>query len=162
MDKSFNGWILDYANTSPYNAHEPIGIIFLLTNIGYVATGLTTLLQGSSYQSIIIELAGLLSVNYHFKQLELGPGNIEVKKALILDYIGACTAITIVLAEVIVQSATGNAPINSIELSFLATACLMYSWVYVNGLEYMFFHGLWHVFSAAATYQLFVKDTQIF
>lgn len=126
----------------------------------------------------MVELAGLLSINYHWKQLFYGPENIEVRKALILDYIGALSAVAIILTEIVKQSIigtrtaiylyplltfaiiySGEFPTSAFLVGILATVNLLYSWVYVNGLGYLYFHGLWHIFSSAAVYMLFTTPT---
>ena len=152
---SFLGWILSYSNTSPYNITEPCGLTFLLTNTAYFATGIYGIFQGYNLQSVLLELAGLLSVNYHYKQLIYGRDDIEVKKALALDYFGAVTALLLIGYDVITQVLLGYPPIVAITYSAVGAICLLFSWVFARGLPYLLWHGLWHIFSGAACYELY-------
>ena len=159
-DTYANGSILAYANTTGFNYTEPVGAAFLLTNCFYIASGASILAKNPSnniyyYSTFIIEMAGLLSFNYHFQQLVLGPGRRQVKYALLLDYIGAITAIFMITAEIIHQSTLGYIPAQSIELSIAGSLCLLGSWVCLTGYEYIVFHSLWHIFSGAACYELY-------
>ena len=160
-DKYANGFILSYANTTGFNYTEPIGALFLLTNVAYFISGVSFLQNNPSpsvfyYNSYVIELAGLLSVNYHYNQLVRGPNQRQVKVALLLDYMSAITAILMVTIEIIHQSVySSHIPIESIQWTLVASSCLIASWVRFDGLGYIFWHGLWHLFSSAAVYELF-------
>jgi hypothetical protein len=160
-DTYANGFILAYANTTGFNYTEPIGAAFLLTNLIYIGSGVSFLISNPSdssfyYNTFVIEMAGLLSFNYHYNQLLLGPGRRQVKYTLLLDYIGALSAICMILVEILRQvTMESYLPVMSIELSIAGALCLLGSWVCLTGYEYIMFHGLWHIFSGAACYDLY-------
>lgn len=158
VDKVLGGSVLGYADTAPFNVTEPIGITFILTNFIYVWAGFVVLQNGAMIQALIIEAAGLLSVNYHWNQLIKGPNNNDVRIALVLDYFGAFLAISLILVETINQSVNDQVPVVAILFGTLGAFNLILSWIYANGAQYIFFHSLWHIFSGIASHELFIKS----
>lgn len=95
IDKWTGGWGLFYADVSPYTEKSTVGLVFLATNIIYLISGYY-LYQSSQYvYSTAIDVAGLLSINYHFHQLKYGPNQSIVRLTLLLDYFAASIAILI-------------------------------------------------------------------
>jgi len=163
-DKVFDGSILGYADTTPFNITEPIGSIFLLTNVVYLWASFAIGQQGGNGNaiaaSVIIDVAGLLSINYHWNQLVKGPNNNDVRVSLILDYFGAFLAIFLILEEILRQSITTQViPVSAILLGIFGAINLILSWVFANGAQYIFFHSLWHLFSGISSYVLFTRST---
>ena len=160
IDKVLDGSVLGYADTTPFNVTEPIGALFLLTNVVYAWASLAMWQQGGNpVQALVIDAAGLLSINYHWNQLVKGPNNNDVRIALILDYFGAFLAIFLILEETVYQSITAQVPVTAIFCGVLGLFNLVLSWVFANGAQYIFFHSLWHLFSGVASYVLFSRLT---
>jgi hypothetical protein len=92
---------------------------------------------------------------YHYTQLEAAGQMSQqtVRLALLTDY--ACAAITMGTASVYLLSdsfAAGTLPIDALAAAVVSLAFLGLSWVNEKGRPYMFFHSLWHFFSAYAGY----------
>ena len=148
--------LLSYADLRPYNVSSPTGALFLATNVLYLKTGLDQIKFAETQSlGILVEVAGLMSLWYHFAQLRYGPGSQEVKVALLFDYASAWYAIIsglILAAQTLSPSALMHLPLNCLFFSGVGIVFLLLSWVEgLNfGLPYMLLHGSWHICSAYA------------
>ena len=145
-----------YANLHPYTENDLVGFLFLVTNLSFLVSGnyyyynLNDRIFGT-----IIDVAGLVSLYYHWAQLHYGVDNLApVTTALYIDYVTAF--ITVVYFSIdTISSLSQSFPnaVGSIFLSITAICFLLTSWHRDNnfGVRYMVFHGLWHVFSAIST-----------
>merc|ERR1711871_1016893 len=134
------------------------GVLFLSTNILYEVAGVKLQLAHANIPGICVEIAGLVSVWYHWAQLYYGPERIEVQRVLLLDYCTASAAIfatTTLLVNVSLQVANGTLiPNNDLFLcvssAMVGISCLLISWMETKetGQHYLVWHGLWHVFGA--------------
>jgi hypothetical protein len=182
VDESTGGWGLSYANLEPYDERTFEGALFLATNLLYIFAGFMAWRSGEGLYGFIIEVAGLASLNYHYNQLHYGPEEIEVKKALLVDYMAAVLAINSTIYELYVflykvgvpmtpsgfvasvttaftalMSGTilsGTFPAISVVLAVAGISCLFMSWQIERGRPYMLFHGMWHVLSALCVVSL--------
>jgi len=153
-------WAFNISDTRPFSPREPIGAIFLATNMGYFVSSAYFFQTASTpgfYFSGLIDLAGVVSFFYHYTQLQLGPWRSEVKLALLLDYVVAITSVISVLA--ILSSFVKSGYISESHV-IEATACgslslvfLFASW-FQQSLNYLVLHGLWHLISSIAVYKL--------
>jgi hypothetical protein len=156
IDEKSGDWGLSYADLTPYHEFSPEGVAFLGTNLFYVWAGYSLLQDENYLLGLIIEIAGICSLNYHWAQLHYGPNRDEVRSALLLDYIVACTAILTTFVEIVqlvsqyalAQTVYDALPLNSVIYGAIGFLCLFGSWSMEYGLPYMISHGLWHVFSA--------------
>ena len=146
----------DCTNLGPNAERSVLGILFLATNLPYLLVGVQ--LMGDRPEYNLLNAAGVISFVYHYLQLKLGPGRIEVRRALFVDYTTAIQASFIYgldCLELLVNlrdPATGQLSTTS-ALPFVAGAiallCLWRSAVVdSNGKKYIFWHGLWHLFGA--------------
>ena len=142
-----NGWALSYANTFPFTEKHPFGFAFLATNIIYAVVGYAMFVHGNTGKSLILDAAGVASIAYHWRQIHLGPNRNEVRYALMIDYFTAVMAIGSVIFDICSGAVSGNLSLKALCLGVVAFLNLFGSWYYANGMPYLFFHGLWHVFS---------------
>jgi hypothetical protein len=167
IDEVTGGWGLSYADLSPDTEKTPAGISFLLTNVLFIYAGYmlapTTPLLG-----FCAELAGIVSWVYHYTQLKEGQDSQIVRLSLLLDYIVAGFTILVGLTYILQDLFVYKADFFSealIQYSFasgaLAFACICAGWVYEYGRPYIFWHGLWHVFSALACYLVGLEHANI-
>lgn len=179
-NSSTNGFLLRYADLRPYDETSLVGLLFLATNIVYAFVGAVLLFgDGASMQrqvfGVVMEIAGVVSLYYHWAQLKFGGSSKkEVLAALVLDYGVATLCIACFIKDVVLQlmddlptitmCAIDTAALQQlIELSScrsaavgaLAMLSLFGSWKFEYGLPYMVFHGLWHVLSALAASLLY-------
>lgn len=147
LDDLTNGFALSYANTLPYREWHPFGILFLATNVIYAAVGYMLFANGDISKSLILDLAGSASVLYHWRQIRMGPNQAAVRYALIIDYFTAFVAISSIAIDIFQSVMEGTLSIRAVVLSITAVLSLLGSWYYADGLPYLFFHGLWHIFS---------------
>ena len=153
VDNVTNNFFLYYADLSPYNEKDLVGVAFLLTNAIYLYSGYLFFIANQNIVGLIIDIAGLCSINYHYKQLKYKPGNISNEKivqfSLFVDYCAAITAILTSFYTLEQYWATTNSfPLEVIELSLVGFFFLTLSWKWEFGLPYIFFHGLWHIFTS--------------
>eukprot|EP01041_Mallomonas_annulata_P004196 gene4196-8345_t len=154
IDSIMGDWWLSYADTTPYNEKTSVGLLFLATNICYITTAIDLWLQSNNILlSLCVATGGLASLNYHTKQINLGPNNEKVHLALLIDYIFAfitiaCTVCDIGYLFTICFLQHSHMSWTSIIYGTTAAICLVGSWVYGFGLPYLVLHGLWHVLSA--------------
>lgn len=147
-------WGLTYADLRPYTDKDLVGITFLATNILYLFSGMVMFNYNQTVFSLILELAGIASIYYHWSQLHYGPGNSAAVRALLVDYAIATSTILFCFSQLLVVVFNGVVPYDVIGFSVLSFACLIASWLNEFGIPYMVWHGLWHVFSGYATIQL--------
>jgi hypothetical protein len=157
VDNVTGGWGLSYADLSPDNDNTIAGRTFLASNIAYFIGGAILTVQGDVWLGFCTELCAIASFNYHYQQLvNTGTNSTspEVRLALLVDYVFALLSILTALVYFVTNPATftGEIPFYTIGLSFLACVCLGLSWVWEYGKPYMFWHSLWHLFSAYAGY----------
>ncbi len=152
----------DCTNLGPNAERSVLGILFLGTNLPYLLVGVQ--LMGDRPEYNLLNAAGVISFVYHYFQLKLGPGRIEVRRALFVDYITAIQASFLYgldCLELLVNlrdPATGQLSTTSV-LPFvagvIALLCLWRSAVVdSNGKKYIFWHGLWHLFGAYVAFEV--------
>jgi len=147
LDSVSGDWALSYADLTPETPKTPAGIAFLSTNFCYVLSGIILAMKGDFIFGGFTELAGAVSFWYHYSQLEYGQNRSEVRLTLLIDYLSALTAIVIGLFY-ITQMGLSEIPFNAILSSGIAVGCLSLCWVWEYGVPYLFWHSLWHIFSA--------------
>lgn len=147
LDVYTNNWALSYADTRPFFPNTTVGAVFLATNLIYGVAGFATMSNGNILQSVIVEAAGCASILYHFRQINLGPEKYEVRKALMVDYVLALAAISTVASNAASQFTQESLTLEAVVLGILASSSLITSWILSDGIGYIIFHGLWHIFS---------------
>mmetsp|Transcript_30711 Transcript_30711/g.70279 ORF Transcript_30711/g.70279 Transcript_30711/m.70279 type:complete len:304 (-) Transcript_30711:219-1130(-) len=152
IDEVTGGWALTYADLSPETETTPAGISFLATNIGYGVAGVFLSMRGEFLLGYFTDIAGVISFGYHYSQLKFGPNRKEVRLALLFDYITAGSAIIIALFYIIQVGTFTTLPINLLCVIALSLGSLLMSWVYEFGYPYLFWHSLWHIFSAGVAF----------
>jgi hypothetical protein len=153
IDELTGGWGLSYADLAPETPSTPAGVAFLATNICYVVAGILLTTNGELVLGTMTELAGGVSLWYHYEQLKYS-GQVpasEVRLALLTDYIFAGTALVtgLVYAAMLGISAV---PLQAVITGGLAIGCLSVGWVYEYGIPYIIWHSLWHILSAYTGY----------
>lgn len=174
LDEYTDGWALSYADLYPDGPQTPAGVAFLATNLFYAAAGLVlTFGVGDSFLGFLTDLAAICSYNYHYQQLQSctvgqddhgARAEIQslVKLSLLLDYAVAGATILTAFGYLLSSEATSlqhhlsGLPTEEIaqalQIGMVGVAFLALSWKYEKGRPYMFFHSLWHLFSAYAGY----------
>jgi len=153
IDDLTGGWGLSYADLAPETPSTPVGVIFLATNVCYAIAGIVLSIQGDLVLGTMTELAGGVSLWYHYSQLKYSgqePAS-EVRLALLTDYIFAGTALItgLIYAAMLGISAV---PFEAVLAGAISVGCLATCWVYEYGVPYIFWHSLWHIFSAYTGY----------
>lgn len=153
VDSTTNNFFLYYADLSPYDEKHWIGLAFLLTNVIYLFSGYLFFVANQNLVGLIVEIAGICSINYHYNQLKFKPGSLSNEKivqfSLFVDYCAAITAIITSFYTLEQYSVSSNSiPWEVVELTLLGFFSLALSWKWEFGLPYIFFHGLWHIFSS--------------
>lgn len=152
----------DCTNLGPNAESSVLGVLFLATNLPYLLVGVHLMSNRPEYN--LLNAAGVISFVYHFFQLQLGPGRIEVRRALFVDYITAiqasfvfgldCLELLVNLRDPI----TGQLSTTSVYPFVTGAVALLCLWrsavVDSNGKKYIFWHGLWHLFGAAVAYEV--------
>jgi hypothetical protein len=152
IDESTGGWALAYANLEPETETTPIGITFLVTNLAYGIAGSLLMTQGNTFLGALTELACIASFIYHFSQLKFGKeGSRIVRSALLVDYFFALSAIAVGSYQLLY---TQSIPQEVLVGGGLAITSLGVCWIWEEGLTYIFFHSLWHLFSAYTGYTI--------
>jgi len=154
LDDNTGGWALSYADLSPDSSKTTAGQLFLATNLAYLAVGASLQLQGEPLLGSLCDICAAASFAYHYTQLDLTAA--EVRIALLVDYLFAALAIgtsSLYLGSALIG---GSIPIadlyTTIGVSVSSIVFLGLSWQYEYGKPYMFWHGLWHLASAASGY----------
>jgi hypothetical protein len=155
LDSTLDGWVLSYADLRPDHATTLIGASFLATNLAYLLVGLLLTVQGDAVLGLLTDVTAVASFMYHYTQLEAAGQMSQqtVRLALLTDY--ACAAVTMGTASVYLLSdsfATDSLPMDALVAATVSLAFLGLSWVNEKGRPYMFYHSLWHFFSAYAGY----------
>jgi hypothetical protein len=154
LDNATDGWALSYADLSPDNAQTLAGQTFLASNMAYVVAGALLTITGDFWFGFCTELAAVASFNYHYQQL-MNSGSTSsktVRLALLVDYLFAMVSILTGLVYILTSPSTAGLPIYAVSIGAIACVCLGLSWVWEYGKPYMFWHSLWHLFSAYAGY----------
>lgn len=160
LDNATDGWALSYADLSPDNTQTLTGQAFLASNMAYVVAGGLLTVTGDFWFGFCTELAAIASFNYHYQQL-LDSGSVSLKSkssnkvvrlALLIDYLFAMISILTGLVYILTSPTTADLPIYTISVAVIACICLGMSWIWEYGKPYMFWHSLWHLFSAYAGY----------
>lgn len=153
LEDSTGGWALSYADLAPETDETPIGRGFLATNLAYTVCGLLLVQSGNVLLGVLTELASVASFAYHFAQLKLGKNQPLVRVALLVDYVVAASTLLAALVYII-QVGVQNVPLEGIIASILAVVFLFLSWVWEEGLPYVFNHGMWHLLGAYAGFMI--------
>ncbi len=153
VDRTTNNFFLYYADLSPYDEKHWIGFAFLLTNFIYLYAGYLFFVANQNLVGLIVDIAGLCSINYHYNQLRFKPGNLSNEKivqfSLFVDYCAAITAIITSFYTLEQYSVSSNSiPWEVVEFTLVGFFSLVLSWKWEFGLPYIFFHGLWHIFTS--------------
>jgi hypothetical protein len=147
LDEATGDWALSYADLHPSTPKTLEGQLFLATNALYAIVGMYLGAKGDFFFGALTELAGIVSFWYHFTQLELGKDRIEVRLALLTDYFTAGIAL-ITGVVYCIQMGITSVPFNALVTGILSAICLSLCWVWEFGIPYIFWHSLWHIFSA--------------
>ena len=130
--------------------------LFIGTNAAFVVAGSALAANGNAGLGVLLDLASVGSVGYHWSQCALGGTNRPlVQLAMLVDYAFALPSAA--LGTVCALSLGSELPMSVVACAVAALASLAGGWLDVaeeNPRVYMLFHGLWHIFSAAAGYQL--------
>ena len=148
-----DNWLFSYADTSPIAPSDPEGIAFLATNVGFAATGAAIAPYDPSY-GVLLECATAASICYHYCQLRLGgdPQRQVVQLSILIDYMFAVPSLIVGIGY---AASLGDAlPISVPLFGIAAFATLIAAWFFDAPREYLVLHGLWHIFSAAAGWEL--------
>jgi hypothetical protein len=152
IDESTGGWALGYANLEPETESTTIGMSFLATNLAYGIAGSLLVTQGNTFLGALTELACIASFIYHFSQLKFGQeGSRIVRLALLVDYFFALSAIAVGSYQLFFAQ---SIPQEVLVGGGLAITSLGVCWIFEKGLTYIFFHSLWHLFSAYTGYTI--------
>lgn len=148
-----DNWVFAYADTQPFNETSAEGIAFLATNALYPVAGAALGAQDPALGALT-ECATAGSLLYHYSQLRLGgsPQRSIVKFCMLIDYAFAIPAL--LLGTVYAASVGEAVPMGAEVCAALAFASLAGGWVFTGPRQYLLLHGLWHVFGAAAGWQL--------
>lgn len=148
-----DNWLFSYADTSPISPSDPEGLAFLATNAGFAATGAALATHDPSYGALL-ECATAASIGYHYTQLRLGgnPQRQVVQLAILIDYIFAIPSL--IIGGGYAASLGDALPVSVPLLGAAAFATLIAGWFFDAPREYLVLHGLWHIFSAAAGWEL--------
>jgi len=149
-------YVWSITDTRPYGPQTTIGTIFLTTNVGFLIASIFFYHIQNPYATsiaIMSDVAGVASFIYHYRQLELGPDK-RVRTFLAIDYVVAITTIVISLPYFyrIASEYMGSYDkeiIASLIFGVISIVCFLIGAV-SSGLQYVVFHGLWHIFSATA------------
>lgn len=157
VESNKESWVLTYADLSRYNSNTLEGKLFLASNILYTIVGLATL-QSQPWYSSVVEIAGFFSFLYHGSQILLGPDRNEVRMFLLFDYVFAIVSVLVCTLSFINLSLDPNIPSASLLLPLVlgltSIAMLFKAWSDESGMNYLCYHGLWHVFSALACFEI--------
>jgi hypothetical protein len=151
VDAATGGWGLSYADLHPVTPRTNVGRAFLATNFFYAAAGLWLMTNGDWIYGGLTEIAGVVSFVYHYTQLEFGKDRSEVRLALLIDYVCAGSAL-LMGGAYMVQVGMTHVPIEAVASAVGAVVCLSLCWVWEFGYPYIFWHSLWHLFSAYTGY----------
>jgi len=158
LDQATMGFAFHYADLTPETPTTPLGITFLATNFCFIVGGFFTWTQQQDvWLASLTELAGIMSYWYHYCQLEFGKTKPrEVRLALLLDYIVACTTILtglVYLGQLVGFEQVSDAISNQVLIfGTLSIVCLTLSWAREFGYWYLFWHSMWHISSAYEGY----------
>ncbi|GFH43897.1 hypothetical protein CTEN210_00370 [Chaetoceros tenuissimus] len=147
IDGISGDWALSYADLSPSTPRTIEGRAFLATNVGYALAGIVLALQGDWFFAGLTELAGIVSFWYHYSQLEFGKDREEVRLALLTDYFTAGSAL-LTGGFYMIDMGINYVPMDALICGALSIVCLSLCWVWEFGVPYLFWHSLWHLFSA--------------
>lgn len=148
-----------FADLTPYTEKDSVGLLFLSSNLPYFAASSCLFQHNLQLMGITIGSAGLMSLLYHFVQLQHGKREVSssiVQKFLYTDYILAISAIGIYCYEIFSRIDSHKYQITDFMATFsvaiLSLYVLLVSWSEQNnkGLRYIFFHSMWHILSASA------------
>lgn len=147
IDEATGDWALSYADLHPSTPKSIEGQLFLATNALYAIVGIYLGARGDFFFGALTELAGIVSFWYHFTQLELGKDRMEVRLALLTDYFTAGVALITGVVYCFQMGITA-VPFDALVSGLLSAICLSLCWVWEFGIPYIFWHSLWHIFSA--------------
>lgn len=147
IDEVTGDWALSYADLEPSTPKSIEGQLFLATNALYAIVGIYLGARGDFFFGALTELAGIVSFWYHFTQLELGKDRMEVRLALLTDYFTAGVALITGVVYCFQMGITA-VPFDALVSGLLSAICLSLCWVWEFGIPYIFWHSLWHIFSA--------------
>ena len=102
----------------------------------------------------MLQCATAGSLCYHYTQLRLGgdPQRPLVQLAMLVDYVFALP--TIIFGASCAASLGDALPTSVLLYAAASFGALAAGWVFEKPREYMFWHGLWHIFGAAAGFEL--------
>eukprot|EP00545_Synedropsis_sp_CCMP1620_P001349 CAMPEP_0119016288 /NCGR_PEP_ID=MMETSP1176-20130426/11914_1 /TAXON_ID=265551 /ORGANISM="Synedropsis recta cf, Strain CCMP1620" /LENGTH=287 /DNA_ID=CAMNT_0006969631 /DNA_START=217 /DNA_END=1080 /DNA_ORIENTATION=- len=157
--------VLSSANLEPENETTFLGMSFLATNVAFGLCGSLLATQGNAALGVVTEIACFGSFLYHFSQLKFGQHDASssssltesdeeiVKLALLVDYFFAIAAIVVAGIQLIFSSHQ-QIPSDVIYSGSMAIASLGACLIWEEGVAYIIFHSLWHVFSAYTCYMI--------
>jgi hypothetical protein len=148
-------WVFSYTDPRPYTLESWECRLFLLTNAGYfVAGAMVGGIGGALPFGTALELAGALSIWYHYEQCGRGgTSDRVVQTAMALDYAAALPTMVSGLFYAI-ELAPEHVPYRAVSLMLLAVAALAAGWIWDKPRQYFVLHGRWHVFGAVAAAEL--------
>uniref|UniRef100_A0A7S3UU94 Uncharacterized protein n=1 Tax=Heterosigma akashiwo TaxID=2829 RepID=A0A7S3UU94_HETAK len=155
LDRFTGGWALTYADLSPETESTPAGVAFLATNVAYALVGIVLTAKGDALYGFLTEIAGAVSFLYHYSQLRLGPDQLPVKIALLIDYVSAGAVILttgVYLLALGFGSGLELLPWDAIVVGLLGVGALALGWIWEFGKPYLVLHSVWHVLSAYSGY----------
>jgi len=151
VDEATGGWGLSYADLHPVTPQTTVGQAFLATNFFYALSGLWLGINGDWFYGGLTEIAGIVSFVYHYTQLDFGKNRSEVRLALLIDYF--CAGAALITGGVYMISAgITSIPLEALIAAGVSGICLSLCWVWEFGYPYIFWHSLWHIFSAYTGY----------
>ena len=150
--------VFEYADLSEIKSVSWESILFLLTNIPFALAA--QMIRGTHPADLsLLSLASSLDIScvfsilYHSAQLYYGPDRKEVRRFLALDYISAfftCTLVTLEIFPFFMQFYNAGLSVAAAPIftGVVGLGCLWLCWYQEYGKSYLFWHGMWHVFSA--------------
>ena len=135
--------------------------MFLCTNIPFIFSSYYLLQVKSDFLffpviAVIVDIAGISSIWYHYNQLLYGPNRKEVLTPLLVDTITAIPAIISIFIALVLVAIEGLAVEPFFQLAAISGSfsiiALLISWKYDSGTRYILYHGLWHILSALTVF----------
>jgi hypothetical protein len=157
LDQATEGWALSYANLSPETERTWLGRCFLATNVAYALACIELIWNCHDYLlGPVLGMTTGASCYYHFLQLSQPDNTVKVQLALTLDYILAISSIGIGAWYLWQLHMLPSGEI--LATATLSMLCLVLGWLWENdddqAWQYIWWHSLWHVLSAATAYQI--------
>ena len=158
LDEATGGFALAVKDCGKLDESTVEGRVFLLTNGGFAVASLRLMKHMQFAFGSALGLAAVLSHNYHVNQLTRGGDHPETRLSLLADYCGAGLATAGTAGKIArcggLSLLRARPPLPA--CFALGAASFVAGWFTDESQpwQYLTVHGAWHVFSAAAVFQL--------